>query len=74
MIQFSPTNLLKNIKRMQIELSKLENIFNKYLKERGLIKPRCSNCGVADLRVRMDKSYHCRSCGYDTKNIKEMKR
>ena len=30
-------------------------------------KPRCPKCGWANLSVRKDKTFLCKSCGYDSK-------
>lgn len=33
---------------------------------------RCHICNCKNTRVRMDKSYFCRSCGFDSKKEKEL--
>lgn len=55
-------------------ISKLERIKREiettiiYLKEKDIDeRPRCSKCGWANLIVRKDKTYLCKSCGYDSR-------
>jgi len=32
-------------------------------------KPAYESCGRHDLRYRVDGSYYCRQCGFDSKNV-----
>ena len=32
---------------------------------------RCKNCDWKNTRVRMDKSYFCRSCGFDSRKMEK---
>lgn len=36
------------------------------------IKPKCPKCGRTDLRFRIDKTFRCLKCGYDSRD-KEMR-
>lgn len=68
--QFQPARALLKLKRIRREIDgtilQIENSFKTYKKGRI----RCKKCGVMNIRVRKDKSYFCRSCGYDSKKKK----
>ena len=63
MNQIKIRNLISKMEGMRDYLDKtIKGMKEEYQLER----PRCFRCGWADLRIRKDKTYFCRSCGFDT--------
>jgi transposase len=70
----------KSIKRFLIQFEQIKEkikIMEKILNEESnkeIIKDsstqRCHICNCKNMRVRMDKSYFCRSCGFDSQKEK----
>lgn len=60
-------NIDKTIRDLENVRKQLINIVND--KQKNI--PRCLRCGTANLRMRQkDKTYFCRSCGFDSANTK----
>lgn len=69
--QFRPRDIIIQIDKTIRNLEKMRYYFTNIDKERNSILPKCNKCGVRNVRVRMDKSYFCYSCGYDSKKEKQ---
>ena len=65
------------MKQIQIKLNFLINRMYKLSKEiedtayqlqqlKNEDRPRCDKCKIANIRLRMDNTYHCRTCGFDS--------
>ena len=54
----------RQLKKSQEKIAAQRKLIEKTLKSS---LPRCANCGYNNMRVRMDKSYFCQSCGHDSR-------
>lgn len=64
---FQPLNTISKLKRIQAELQDTIDQIENFAQSSQGVRITCERCGVLNVRMRMDKSYHCRSCGHDTK-------
>ena len=67
--QFHPENLIKKLNRIEREIKEVrEALQDGYVKVKEG-RPYCEKCGTMNLRARMDKTYFCNTCGFDSRPI-----
>lgn len=64
--QFHSKNMLLKLDRIIREMDKLRYDISLIDSMKGNNLPICSRCGIRNVRVRLNKSYFCTSCGYDS--------
>lgn len=62
--QFKLSAMITKMYRMSKELEETAFYLEKNINKK---RPQCEKCGIRDIRPRLDKSYFCRSCGYDSR-------
>ena len=64
--QFKTKQILNGLHKIQRDIN---NTIEQFEDLEVSNRPRCAKCGWSNLRVRMDKTYFCQSCGYDSKKV-----
>lgn len=64
---FQPSQAIGKLRRIQSELQDTIEQLEYFNKSSQGVRINCENCGVLNVRMRMDNSYYCRSCGHDSR-------
>ena len=70
--QIHTVNIIQKLERIKKEIDSTINEVKRFNEDDE--RPRCFRCGWRNIRIRMDKSYFCNSCGYESRTKKEQKR
>lgn len=63
--KFKVINTITKLNRIKKEIEDSIKYFESIYRDNDKVK--CVKCNLSNLRVRIDKSYFCVSCGYDSR-------
>ena len=72
-VQMQIPNIIKKLNRIKVEIDGTIATLNHEIGKKRHHNPTrifCKNCSRMNVRVRKDKSYFCRTCGYDSWGMK----